>query len=125
MNTQEKEVSHVTVTGVDLPVPDTAPDQETNDSATESFATPKSIPIDTPSVDKDDLTIATLSPISDAEFENVNLNLHRAVLSFNELLRDEDTSQWYFLEKVHPNYFPNQSEYQEFLQKKGHIFFVK
>ena len=63
------------------------------------------------------LTISSISTITDSDFENVDLALHGAVLIFNELLRDEDTSQWYFLEKVHENYFATTDKWNEYLQK--------
>ena len=68
-------------------------------------------------VTDDTLTISSIQSITDADFENVDLALHRAVLTFNELLNDEDTSQWYFLEKVHENYFPTKDKWSEYLKK--------
>lgn len=65
----------------------------------------------------DKLTISSIQSITDSDFENVDLALHRAVLVFNELVKDEDTSQWYFLEKVHENYFPAKDKWNEYLTK--------
>ena len=62
------------------------------------------------------LTISSIKAITDKDFENVDLELHGAVLTFNEILKGEDTSQWYFLEKVHENYFPSKDKWTEYLK---------
>merc|ERR1712154_421231 len=55
--------------------------------------------------------------ISDEDFESIDVGLHGAIVILNELLRSEDTSSWYFLDKVHEHYFPTKEKWKEYLKK--------
>ena len=68
-------------------------------------------------IDVSRLTFSTIPLITDDVFEKIDIELHGAILLFNELIRSEDTSSWYFLDKVHEHYFPTTEKWKEYLQK--------
>eukprot|EP01084_Bolivina_argentea_P230685 389154_1 len=83
-----------------------------------SGSQPQSQPVESINNEDTQLTLSSIIlPISDDDFSNINISLHNAIFIFNELLKNEDTSQWYFLEKVHENYFPTSQKWNVYLSK--------